>query len=647
MAGRGITKADRHLNTLPRLLAHNAREFPSETALREKTFGIWVSQTWSQYQDNVRRIALGLTALGFKNGDTVGIIGDNRPDWVAAEIAAHAGGGVSLGLYRDLMESELGYLVNYAKTRFIFAEDEEQVDKFLALDEEIPSVEWIIYEDPRGMRKYDDPRLMSLEDLRKKGDEIHAADPGRYDKMVDETDGEALAILCTTSGTTSHPKLAMISGRRIIDHCHNYLACDPKGPEDEYVSVLQLPWIMEQLYVLGFALISRMKVNFVEDQETMMSDMREIGPTFLLLAPRVWEQIAADVRARMMDSSWIKRKLYDVFMKMGLAAFEKGRVSPLANFFLYNALKDRIGVTNVNSAVTGGAALGPETFKFFLAMGVPLRQIYGQTETLGAYTIHDPHDVNFDTVGVAFNDEIEVKVADPDPEGVGEIVTRHPNMFMGYYMNEKATNADLRDGWMHSGDAGYYDDAGHLVVIDRIADLAEMTGNRRYSPQFIENKLKFSPFIAEAVILGDKRDYLAAMVCIRYSIVSKWAEKNRISFTTYTDLSSRKEIYDLVFDEIAAINETLPEAQRIRKFVLLYKELDPDDGELTRTRKVRRSVIAEKYEEIIDTIYSDQDHVDIDTMITFQDGTKQRIQTTIAVRRIGDVPEAQSLKAAE
>ena len=647
MAGRGISKADRHLNTLPKLLAHNAREFPAETALREKIFGIWVAQSWAQYEDNVRRISLGLVALGIEKGDTVGIIGDNRPDWVAAEIAAHACGGASLGLYRDLMESELGYLINYAKSRFIFAEDEEQVDKFLALEDEIPSVEWIIYEDPRGMRKYDDPRLMSLEELRKKGDAVHAADPGRYAKMVDESDGEALAILCTTSGTTSHPKLAMISGRRIIDHCHNYLAADPKGPEDEYVSVLQLPWIMEQLYVLGFALISRMKVNFVEDQETTMSDMREIGPTFLLLAPRVWEQIAADVRARMMDSSWIKRTLYDVFMKRGLDAFEKGRTSKLANIFLYNALKDRGGMSNVRSAATGGSALGPETFKFFLAMGVPLRQIYGQTETLGAYTIHDPHDVNFDTVGVAFNDEIEIRVDQPDAEGIGEIVTRHPNMFMGYYGNEEATAADMRDGWMHSGDAGYYDDAGHLVVIDRIADLAEMNGNRRYSPQFIENKLKFSPFIAEAVILGNKRDYLAAMICIRYSIVSKWAEKNRISFTTYTDLSSRKAVYDLIFEEVEKINETLPEAQRIRKFVLLYKELDPDDGELTRTRKVRRGVISEKYEEIIDTIYSGQDHVDIDTMITFQDGTKQRIQTTIAVRRIGDVPGTQALKAAE
>ncbi|TCD14905.1 AMP-binding protein [Oricola cellulosilytica] len=642
-----ISRDNKGLKTFPRILAHNARHFGSETALREKTFGIWVSQTWSDYNANVRRIALGLTALGIRKGDIIGLIGDNRPDWVAAEIAAHACGALSLGLYRDLMEAELAYLVNYSEARFIFAEDEEQVDKFLLLGDGISSVERIIFEDPRGMRKYDDPRLMSLEDLRAKGDELLAADAGSYDRMVEETDGEAPAILCTTSGTTSHPKLAVLSARSIIDHSHDYLSADPKGPDDEYVSVLQLPWIMEQIYVFGQALISRMKVNFVEDQETMMADMREIGPTFILLAPRVWEQIAADVRARIMDSSWLKQKLYDFFMNMGLGAFEKGRTSRAAQLFLYNALKDRIGLTNVRSAATGGAALGPDTFKFFLAMGVPLRQLYGQTELLGAYTIHTPDDVDFDTVGVPFTGDIKVRIEAPDAEGIGEIVTAHGNMFMGYYKNEAATGADLRDGWMYTGDAGYYNDKGHLVVIDRIADLAEMTGNRRYSPQFIENKLKFSPFIAEAVILGDKRDYLAAMICIRYSIVSKWAEKNRISFTTYTDLSSRREVYDLVHREIEAINETLPEAQRLRKFVLLYKELDPDDGELTRTRKVRRAVVAEKYGDIIDTIYSGQEDIAIDTMISFQDGTQQRIRTTIKVRNVGAEIETPALKAAE
>ncbi len=275
--------------------------------------------------------------------------------------------------------------------------------------------------------------------------------------------------------------------------------------------------------------------------------------------------------------------------------------------------------------------MGPDTFKFFLAMGIPLRQLYGQTELMGAYTIHRAGEIDYDTVGVPFTPEIEVKIDDPDSEGVGEIVTRHPNMFQGYYKNEQATLQDLRDGWMHTGDAGFFDDKGHLVVIDRISDLAVTAKGQRFSPQFIENKLKFSPYVAEVVILGAERDYLAAMICIRYSIVSKWAEKKRISFTTYSDLSARPEVYDLLQAEVEKVNETLPAAQRIRKFLLLYKELDADDGELTRTRKVRRGVIAEKYADIIDTLYSDRDSVDVDTTIVFQDGSKQRIRTTLKV----------------
>lgn len=363
-----------------------------------------------------------------------------------------------------------------------------------------------------------------------------------------------------------------------------------------------------------------------------MSDLREIGPTFVLFAPRVWEDIVATVRARMMDSSWVNRVLYDYFSKRGISKFEAGKNSTLAKIGLFNALKDRLGLSRVTSAATGGAALGPDTFKFFLAMGVPLRQLYGQTELLGAYTIHRQGDVDFDTVGVPFTDDIKVEIKDPDAEGIGEIVTRHNNMFLGYYKNEEASKKDMVDGWMQTGDAGYFNDSGHLVVIDRIVDLAEMNSGLRFSPQFIENKLKFCPYIGEAVILGAGRDHLAAIVCIRYSILAKWAEKRRISFTTYTDLSSRPEVYELIENEINEINKTLPEAQQIKKFVLLYKELDADDGELTRTRKVRRSVVAEKYADIIDTIYSDKGYVDIDTMITFQDGSQQRIQTKIAVR---------------
>lgn len=618
-------------DTFPKLLQVHARNHPDEVALRVKDLGIWHSLSWSQYQARVKGFALGLHHYGVGRGDVVGIVGDNRPDWVCAEIAAHAVGAMSLGMYRDALDEEIAYLVTYSDAKVVFAEDEEQVDKLLELGDRIPTVRLIVYSDPRGMRKHSDPRLVSVTELMHHGDAVASEFPALYDEMVAAGRGEDVAVLCTTSGTTANPKLAMLPAGRVIRHCASYLDVDAKGPRDEYVSVLPLPWIMEQVYVLGKALLSRMTVNFVEEPETMMHDFREVGPTFVLFAPRVWEQIAADVRARIMDASPLKRRLYEYGMKVGLEALDKGKRSRLADLLLFRALRDRLGFSNLRSAATGGAALGPETFRFFMAMGVPLRQLYGQTETLGAYTIHARGDVDFDTVGKPFGKDIEVRIDNPDHNGVGEIVTRHPNMFAGYFRNEAAGAADIRDGWMHTGDAGYFDKRGHLVVIDRIKDIATTGRGDRFSPQYIENKLKFSPYVAEAVILGDQRDYLAAMICIRFPIVSKWAEKNRLSFTTYTDLSSRPEVYEMIRREVETVNATLPEAQRIRKFLLLYKELDADDGELTRTRKVRRGVIAEKYGTIIDAIYAGRPSIDVDTTIAFQDGTKQRIRTVLKV----------------
>src|SRR5438552_9201766 len=332
-----------------------------------------------------------------------------------------------------------------------------------------------------------------------------------------------------------------------------------------------------------------------------------------------------------MDSSPLKQKLYDIGMKTGLAALADGKHSLFADKLLFRALRDRLGFTRLRSAATGGAALGPDTFKFFQAMGVPLRTLYGQTEMLGAYTLHPSHKVDTDTTGVPMAADIEVRVDNPDVNGVGEIVVRHPNMFLGYYKNPEASVADVKDGWMHSGDAGYFNDDTQLVIIDRIKDLAETSRGDRFSPQYLENKLKFSPYIAETVVLGAGRDALAAMICIRYSIISKWAEKNRISFTTYTDLASRLEVYALLRTEVEAVNATLPSAQRISKLLLLYKELDADDGELTRTRKVRRNVIGEKYADIINGIYSERTQIPVDATIRFQDGTTQRIRTTLAV----------------
>jgi long-chain acyl-CoA synthetase len=634
-------------DTFPKLLAYNAANWPDEVAMREKEFGIWNAFTWADCQRNVKLMALGMRCLGVGRGDTVAIIGDNRPEWVWGELAAHALGGMSLGIYQDSIGDEVTFLINYAEAKVIVAEDEEQVDKLLDLIDETPSVKRIVYCDPRGMRKYDDPRLLDIEELRRLGGQADADDPELYDRELAAGRGEDVAVLCTTSGTTARPKLAMLQGGAFLGHCLAYLRRDPKLPSDNYVSVLPLPWIMEQVYAVAQALISRITVNFVEEQETMMADLREIGPTFVLLAPRVWESIAADVRSRIMDATRFKQRAFDYGMKLGSQALDRGEQSRLAHWVLFRALKDRLGFSFLKSAATGGAALGPDIFRFFLAMGVPLRQLYGQTELAGAYTIHAPDDVDFDSVGTAF-DNAEIRIDNPDENGVGEIVARNTGMFLGFYKNEEETNADVRDGWMHTGDAGYFKkENGHLVVIDRIKDIATTSTGNRFSPMFIENKLKFSPFVAEAVILGHDRPYLAAIICIRFGILSKWAEQRQISFTNYTNLSSRPEVYDLLQSEVEGVNATLPEAHRIRKFLLLYKELDADDGELTRTRKVRRSVINEKYGDIIDTVYGDGDSVHVDTMITFQDGTKSRIVTDLRVVTVIEPDAGTSKQAAE
>jgi len=618
------------LDTFPKILRHNALNWATDIAMREKEFGIWNEFNWQDYQDRVMWLSLALTELGINAGDAIALLGDNRPEWVWGEVAAHAMGCFSIGIFQDSLHEEVVYLLNKSNATVVIAEDEEQCDKLLELGDEIPAVKVIVYCDPRGMRKYDDKRLINIEDIYQQGQKIAEASPELYDRMVDATDANKTAIYCTTSGTTSKPKIAFLAGGNFVKHCSSYLRADPRQPGDNYVSVLPLPWIMEQVYAIGQALIARQIVNFVEEQETLMADLREIGPTFVLLAPRVWEGILADVKARMMDSTPFKQKLFDYAMKLAEKAQEQGKRSWLADKLLMNALKDRLGFSFLKSAATGGAAMGPDTFRFFQTIGVPLRQLYGQTELCGAYTVHKEDDVDYDSVGVAF-DTAEVKVINTDKEGVGEVIAKTVGMFTGYLDNQAAYDEDVIDGWMHTGDAGYFKPSGHLVIIDRIKDLAKTSFGVQYSPQYIENKLKFSSFIGEAVILGKDKPYLSAIICIRFSIVAKWAEQQGYSFTNYTNLATLPEVYQKLTEEVQKVNETLPDAQKIHKFILLYKELDADDGELTRTRKVRRSVIADKYGDIIESLYNDQEVVDIDTIITFQDGSKSRIQTQLKV----------------
>jgi len=644
-AGANHAEAVRLNDTLPKMLLANAKAHPEAVAQREKDYGIWNEITWSQFNSHVKHMALAMDQLGVGQGDVVAIIGDNRPEWVWGEISAHAVKAMSMGIYRDALEEEIAYLVNYAEPKVVVAEDEEQVDKFLELGDRVPSIQKIIYHDPRGMKKYDDPRLIFIEDLEAMGEAAAAKNPNRYEELVAATQTEDVAVLCTTSGTTSNPKLAMWKHSAFLGHAVNYLRADPMGAGDEYLAVLPLSWVMEQMYSVAWNLVARMIVNFPEEQETAMTDLREIGPHFVLLSPRVWEEVAADIRSRMMESSKWKQGVFDWGVKAGLSAVEKGERSSLAEFALFKALRDRLGFSRLKSAATGGAAMGPDTFKFFQAMGVPLKQLYGQTEGLGAYTIHKWDDIDHDTVGYPMNDCM-IKIRNADDEGMGEIIVDHPNLMTGYYKNDAETAEAFDDnGLFLTGDAGYLNDNDHLVVVDRIKDLSETSKGIKFSPQFIENKLKFSTFVAEAVILGKDQPYLTAMICIRYPIVSKWAEQRRIAFTTYTDLASRPEIYDLLRSEVEEVNKHLPEAQRIKKFVLLYKELDADDGELTRTKKVRRSVIADKYADIIGKLYSDDEYVDIDTVIAFQDGTKQRIKTSLKVQRLGDASQEKGSRA--
>lgn len=622
-------------DTLPKILKHRAETIPNTVALRDKDLGIWNEITWKEYNDNVSYLALSLSKRGLKTGDVIGLIGDNKPSWLFFELAAQAIGGMSLGIYRDTLDEEVGYLMNAAKVNFVYAEDQEQVDKILTIKRPKNNQINIFYEDSRGLKELNDPKITDMSDLIEEGKEIASQDPNKYNKMIEKISGEINAILCTTSGTTSNPKLAMLPGAKFIEHVLRYLKVDPKSVDDEYVSVLPFPWIMEQTYGVGFNIVGGMKVNFPERPETAMEDMREVGPTFMLGAPRLWEQIAADMRSRILDAPKITQWLFNTMVDRGLKAVDQGKRDFLADKLLFSSLKDRLGFSNVKSAATGGSAIGPETFKFFLAMGIPLRQLYGQTELMGAYTLQDVPEGTMDceTVGVPFPD-CEVKIVDPDPNGLGEIITKHPSMFSGYFNNEKAYKDTIKKGWMYTGDAGFFDEKGRLNVLDRVNDIAVKSDGVKFSPQNIENKLKFSPYVGEAVVIGSEKPYLTAIICIRFSIVSKLAEKLQLPFTSYTGLAAHKEIYKLIEDEIKKVNEQLPDNTKIAKFLLLFKELEADDGELTRTRKVRRSVINSRYKDIIKDLYLDKNTATINTEFTLEDGRKSKISATMEIRHL-------------
>jgi long-chain acyl-CoA synthetase len=632
-------------DTFPKLLLRNARRHPERTALREKELGIWQSYSWARYLEAVRELALGFHALGLRRGDKVAIVGGNRPEWVMSELAAQALGGASVGVYQDSTLTEVAFVIDHCDAEIVVAEDQEQVDKILDMLDRLPKVRHVVYTDPRGLRAYQHPALRSFDSVREAGRGVLARHPELFEEEVAKGSGEDLAIISYTSGTTGFPKGAMLSFRNLLRMALALHEVDPKRETDEFVSFLPLAWIGEQMMCLSSALSIGFTVNFPEEPETVLENVREIGPHVMFAPPRIWENMVSNVQVRIMDTTPFKRFMYERLMPVGFRMADRrfsGKpvgaltrfVYWLAHVLLFRALKDRLGLSRLRTASTGGAALGPDVFRFFHAIGVPLKQIYGQTEISGISCIHREAAIRFHTVGEPIPGT-EVRISER-----GEILSRSPSVFQGYYKNDLATREAVDgEGWLHSGDAGHLDD-GQLVVIDRLKDVMRLADGTQFSPQFIENRLKFSPYVKEAVVIGKDRPYLAALLCIDMGIVGKWAEKQKINYTTYTDLSSRAQVYDLVEREVSQVNETLPAAARIRKFVLLYKELDADDDELTRTRKVKRNVVEERYGDVIAAVYGEREQVDIDATIKFQDGKTARVQATLPVRRLapGDGP---------
>ena len=626
--------------TIPKLFFKQARKYDKKkVAMREKEFGIWRPITWRDYFENVKYIALGLASLGLQSGDKVSMIGDNRPEGLWAEIAALCAGGVGVWLFQDSLIEEVKYIIDHSDTKYLFGEGQEEVDKAISIFDECPKLEKIVWDDSKGMRNYDQDFLISLKEVRQLGRELEQKNPDLFEKMIQKGHGDEVALLFYTSGTTALPKGALLSHYNMLTMGQNLMAVDPCQETDDYVSYLPFAWIGEQMMSISCGLQIGYTINFPESTETAQENIREIGPHVMFAPPRMYEQMTRTVQVRYLDANWIKRKCYEISTNIGYRVanlkFEKKSVpwywmmlEWLANIVVQKKLKDHLGLSRVRNAYTGGAAMGPDHFRFFHAMGVNLKQIYGQTEIAGISVVHRSGDIKFDTVGISIP-ETEVKITEE-----GEILTKSPSVFLGYYKNAEATKETLKDGWLHSGDKGFIDDDGHLVVFDRTKDVFTLKDNKPFAPQYLETRLKFSPYVKDSWVIGNKRDYITAVICIDYSVVGKWADEKKLTYTSYPELSQKTEVYELVEKQIQRANKDLPEAAKVRKFINLYKEFDADDDELTRTRKLRRGFVEKKYQDLVDTLYSDQDVVHIDTTITYEDGRQSHIKTDLHIRNV-------------
>lgn len=625
------------LETLPKNFVARARQYGDrEVAMRKKEYGIWQEYTWADSYQRVKEFCLGLVSLGLERGDKVCIIGDNDPEYYWAELAVLSAGGTAIGVFTDCRPVEIEYLVNHSDAVFVLAHDQEQCDKLLEIQEQASNVKRVIYWDDRGLWSYQEPWLIAFEDVMALGREYEEAHPGCYEELVDQGSGDDIAIYSYTSGTTGLPKGAMVAHRNLLGSARNMMQIDVAFDTDDYVSFSPLAWITEQSLGLTSHVVNGIVVNFPEAPETVRENIREIAPQFLLFGSRLWESLVSQVQIRMTDSSVINRFLYRLFMPVGYRVadmrFEERRVNlfwrllyGLGEVAVFQPLRDKLGLSRLRSAYTSGAALSPDAVRFFRAIGVNLKNLYGSTEGI-LHSVHRDDDLKFGSVGRPAPG-VEIKIAED-----GEILIRSASVFTGYYKDAETTAEKLRDGWFHTGDAGYIDEDGHLIYLDRVKDLIELAGGERFSPQYIEGRLKFSPYIRDVMAIGGAdKAYVTTIIIIDFDNVGRWAEKRGLAYTTLVDLSQKPETYDLIRADVERVNRSLPPPARVCKFVLLHKEFDPDEAELTRTRKLRRGYMEDRYTEVIDTMYAGGERVQVRAEVKYRDGRTGLMETAVRI----------------
>ncbi len=626
-------------DTIPKLIKGNYDRWGHRTAMCMKKFGVWQKYSWNDYYENVKYFSLGLISLGLKRGDVACIIGDNEPEWFWGEFATQSAGGIATGIFVDSIPSEVEYIATHSGAKFAIVNDQEQTDKFLKIKGELPLLKKIIYWDPKGLKNYDDPILVSFSEVIKLGREYEKTHPRLFEQNVEKGSGDDTAVIYYTSGTTGLPKGARLSHRALINTATGFIGRYPLSENDDLVSNFPAAWVGDSYFATLPHLLTGARLNFAEEPETITEDTRETGPNFVIYGPRQWESLVSDIQVKMIDANSLKRFFYNLFLPVGYRIaelnFQNKRPNlfwrilyGVAYIFLFRPLKDKLGLSKVRFAVTGSSVLSLDTFRLIHAIGIELRQNYASTEA-GLISSHGKGEIDFESVGRPAIDT-EVRVTDE-----GELLVRSDSMFSGYHEDTEKTAEVLVNNWCHTGDAVNIDDKGHLIFLDRLDHMGELKSGMKYAPQYIEGRLRFSPYIKDAMVIGGKdKDFVSAIINIDFTMVGKWAERSRLPYTTFVDLSQKKDVADLVKKDLVRVNSYLPEPARVMKFVLMHKEFDPDEAELTRTRKLRREFMEERYKELIDTIYQGMGEIQVRAPVTYRDGRTGIVTTSIKVRDV-------------